>query len=91
MRPGPFAKLAVPLARQVDALCDRFDRACVADERPQIEDYLRQAPAEARTALLWELVRVELWYRRTRGERPTLDEYRRRFPEAVRLPELFPG
>jgi serine/threonine-protein kinase len=76
-------QLALPLARQVDRLCDRFERAWRAGERPRIEDYLAEGPAGTQEALLWELVRLDLWYRQGAGEEPAPEEYQRRFPGAL--------
>jgi hypothetical protein len=83
----PFDRLGLPLARQVDRICDRVEQAWVAGERPRIEDALAEVPAEARPALLWELVRLEVCYRQQRGEAPTPGEYHARFPPGAELPE----
>jgi serine/threonine protein kinase len=50
------------LARQVDAVCDRFEEACRAGERPRAEDYAHEVPELARPALLRELKRIEAAY-----------------------------
>jgi serine/threonine-protein kinase len=79
--------LPLSLEQSIDALCLRFESAWQAGERPAIEAYLAEAPAEARAALLRELLELELAYVRRAGERPTLDAYRRRFPEHAELLE----
>jgi WD40 repeat protein/serine/threonine protein kinase len=74
------ALLPLPLARQLDQVCDRFEGAWVAGGVPRIEDYLPGLPAPGRPALLHELLRIELEQRCRRGERPGPDEYGSRFP-----------
>jgi hypothetical protein len=65
----------------VDALCDAFDKAWAAGQRPAIEDSLGSVPVAARQLLLEELIRTELEWRCRRGEQPTAQEYRTRFPD----------
>jgi protein kinase-like protein len=66
-------------------LCDRFEAAWRAGHGPRIEDYLGEAPEPDRPALLHQLVALELELRRDRGESPTLQEYRSRFPDHADL------
>jgi serine/threonine protein kinase len=66
---------------RIDDVCDRFEAAWRAGRLPRIEDCLGETPEPERSALLGELLVVDLAYRRRRGERPTPEEYRRRFPE----------
>jgi hypothetical protein len=67
-------------ARHVDRVCDRFEAACKAGQRPRVEDYLADAPAPERAAFLLELVPLEIAYRLRRGDDPGTEEYRARFP-----------
>jgi serine/threonine-protein kinase len=69
--------------QRVDAISDRFEDAWKA--RPSIERFLSEAPQPDRTALLRELLRLDLEYRRGRGESPSREEYAQRFPENVEL------
>src|SRR5262249_22548716 len=78
-------QLPLALARQIDRVCDHFEEDWLAGRRPRVEDYLGQAPDEARPALVRELLRVELEQRRRAGERPAPDEYSSRFPEHLAL------
>jgi serine/threonine-protein kinase len=73
--------LPVEIARRVDEVCDRFEKAWKAGARPRIEDYVTQAgdPDDA-FYLLRELLLVELDYRHGAGERLRLTEYQARFP-----------
>ena len=69
------------LGGRVEAVCDRFEAAWKAGRRPPIEDYLGEVPEASQTALVHELLVLELAYRRRAGETPHPDEYLRRFPE----------
>jgi len=62
-----------------EQVCDRFEAAWRAGQRPQIEDYWGGAAAPGGPALLRELLAVELTYRLQLGESPRPDEYRARF------------
>jgi tetratricopeptide (TPR) repeat protein/tRNA A-37 threonylcarbamoyl transferase component Bud32 len=68
------------LAARLDPLCDRFESEWLAGGRPRLEDYLPLIEEPDRSALLWELLEVELHYRRRGGEQPTEEEYRGRLP-----------
>ena len=89
-RPGEDGFLSPSAGRRLDECCDRFEGAWVAGQAPRIEDFLTDAPAPERQALLRELLRLELDCRRRRGENPVADEYRQRFPEDVdQIESLF--
>jgi tetratricopeptide (TPR) repeat protein len=77
--------LSLPLARQVNAVCNRFERAWQAGQRPAIEEYLGDTQEPARSALLCELIALEVTYRQQAGEAPQAEEYQGRFP-SVSLP-----
>src|SRR5262249_50809297 len=68
-------------AERLDPVCDRFERAWKEGERPHLEDFLPEVDAADRSALLGELLALELEYRALRGEQPAAEEYHRRFPE----------
>jgi serine/threonine protein kinase len=77
--------------RRVDGACVRFEAAWRTNQRPRIEDHLGDRREPERSLLLRELLRLELDYRRQRGERPALDEYLSRFPQHTPLvSSLFP-
>src|SRR5215831_14380284 len=77
------------LAQRVDQACDRFEvawkGATGADQRPQIEPYLKEAPEPDRPVLLRELLLLDLDYRGDNGETPAAEEYQQRFPEYAAL------
>jgi serine/threonine-protein kinase len=84
--------LPLSTEREVDAACLRFEEAWKAGQRPRIEDYLGETSEPTRSALLDELLRLELEYRKRKGEQPTEEEYRSRFPEhGTLVRQVFAG
>jgi serine/threonine protein kinase len=80
------------LARQIDAVCDRFEAAWKTGPPPRLEHYLDAVAAPARPELLRHLLRVELAYRRLRGEQPRPQDYQARFPDdCALLDTVFAG
>ena len=77
--------LQLAQAREVNAICNRFETAWRRGDRPAIEDYLGSTPEPARSALLGELIELDIAYRQRAGETPRLDDYQARFP-SVSLP-----
>src|SRR5262245_53859242 len=69
MPPFEAARWEPPLALRIERVCNRFEAACKAGLRPQIEHYLAQTPEPDRLVLLGELLAVEAEYRQKRGER----------------------
>jgi serine/threonine-protein kinase len=72
--------VALSGARRVDRVCDAFESAWLAGRRPPIEEFLTDVPEPERPALLRELVRVDVAYRRKQGETPEPRDYADRFP-----------
>ncbi len=68
------------LSRRVNAACERFEADWRAGLRPEVEPHLEAVAEGERSAFFRELLSLELELRRTRGERPTTDDYRGRFP-----------
>jgi WD40 repeat protein len=64
------------LAEWVDQVCDRFEAAWKAGRRSRIEEYLEGVPEKERTALLHELVPLDVHYRRLAGDNPQIDDYK---------------
>jgi predicted ATPase/predicted Ser/Thr protein kinase len=70
----------VALAREVDALCDRFEDVLFRGETADLTSWL--PPTEPlRGAALFELARIELEYRLRAGETVRVEEYFARYPE----------
>src|SRR4051794_17237104 len=78
--PDPGKMPASRLLRVIEA-CERYEDDWRAGRRPRIEDFLGAEPGPMRSALLRELLAVELERRRRRGERPGPDESRARFSD----------
>ncbi len=70
-----------PPAPWLSRACEHFERAWRAGQRPRPEDHLGDLTEPERSLLLRELLRRELAFRHGDGERPTADEYARRFPD----------
>ncbi len=85
-------ELSLTTARHIDEVCSRFETALQARQAVQIESYLGDAAEPMRSALLRELVRLEIDYRVRRGDQPTVAEYRSRFPtHADAIASWFPS
>lgn len=67
--------------RQVNQICDLFEDEWKSATRPLIEGYLVEKTEPLRSALFKELLAVELEYRCRAGDRPSVVDYVRRFPE----------
>src|SRR5262249_24252330 len=61
---------ALSVLEEIDAVCDRFEAEWQSYSRPEIRSYLAEVQEGARRRLLRELLRVDIFYRRTRGEEP---------------------
>ncbi len=81
----PSNRLAVLELQQIDGVCDRFEKACRAGQRPDLAEFVNQVPARARSRLFRDLLSLELEYCRERGEQPDSRSYRERFPEFERV------
>jgi len=69
--------------QELDGICLAFEDEWLAGRRPVVEGYLRQVPPARRSALLKELLLLELDYRRSLHEEPCREDYVARFPDAV--------
>ena len=72
---------AFPLAdrNQIDAICLAFEDEWLTGRRPVLEAYLGRIDAACQSLLLQELLLLELDYRRSIRDEPTLDDYLARF------------
>jgi serine/threonine-protein kinase len=73
--------LSESLGRLVDQVCNRFEAAWQSGQRPRIAGHLSGWEGQPRTALLRELVLLDLDYRRAAGESPGPHDYLGPFPE----------
>jgi len=79
--PRSDRNLALGTARQIDHLCEQFERALQAGQPVTIESCLGEYSGLERSALLRELLALEVEYRLRRGQRPTPDDYLLRFEQ----------
>jgi serine/threonine-protein kinase len=75
----------------IDLACDRFEAEWRAGARPQIEPYLAELPEQARAGLACELLKLEIHYRRDRGDHIIPSDYTSRFPDHASLIETLLG
>lgn len=71
----------LPVSETMDRVCDLFEEAWVRHEKPDIGEYLTRVPDDEQPDLLCELVRLDVDYRRQRGDQPMISEYLSRFHE----------
>ena len=79
---------------RIDAVCDRFERAWRAGDRPELATFLAEdpGPPPARARLFHGLLTLEVEFRIGRGEIPDPRVYLDRFPEyATLIPAVFAG
>ena len=78
-----FDDLPENVLLQVNRLCNAYESACrtSSDVTPLLEDWLTELPDDYRMAGIWELLPVEVAYRRQRNESCDLADYRQRFPK----------
>jgi WD40 repeat protein len=73
--------LSESLGRLVDQVCNRFEAAWKAGTPPRIEDFLGDTPGPECAALLRELITLDVYYRRARGEDCWPEDYRAYLPD----------
>jgi tetratricopeptide (TPR) repeat protein len=82
--------LSLAAERRVDAVCQRFEAAWKSGTRPDLGNFLSSSTGAERSALLRELVLLDLEYRRHVGETPRPEEYLGQFPDSDdALSDLF--
>lgn len=81
MASPPDPSISIPLAQRIDAACDRYEEAWQRDEQPSLAETVRGWSADEQRPLLRELLPLDILYRRKRGETPSVEDYRRDFPE----------
>ncbi|HKD38453.1 MAG TPA: protein kinase, partial [Pirellulales bacterium] len=77
---GPVAADA-SLSARIDQLCDAFEAAWRGGAHPKIEDYLADAPEDARAQAFRELLELELAYCHRAGESANMEAICERFPQ----------
>ncbi len=72
--------LSLAVGRRIDKVCNDFECAWKAGLPPRIEDRLSDWDEPERTALVRELIHLDLSYRRRAGDECLTEEYLARFP-----------
>ena len=72
---------SVEVMLTLERACDAFEAAWQSGQRPSIEEVLHGVPEVGRRRLLYDLLALEIDYRRRLGERPAPGEYLQRFAE----------
>ena len=69
---------SLPLSVRIrlEPICERFEQAWQDGERPDVAVFLEGACDAERSALAWELLRLDAEYRRMKGETPVAEDYR---------------
>jgi serine/threonine-protein kinase len=70
---------------RLEEVCCRFEQSWQAGQRPLLEQLLGEADGAERLAVLRELLRLDVYYRRRAGEEPSAGDYVTRFPDAAAL------
>jgi hypothetical protein len=84
MNHHPVEPLSAAQAREIDHICDRFERAWKAGQmRPKLQEYLNGFDEPVRTALLRQLLLLDWDYRSRAGDAPSAELYREQFPGDV--------
>jgi WD40 repeat protein/serine/threonine protein kinase len=76
----PTGPLPPALEQVLDRVCDAFEAAWLAGTPPAIGEYLGGVAPEDRSALLQELILLDIHYRRHAGGEPQPADYLDRFP-----------
>jgi len=75
----------------IERIADQFESEWRSGSRPSVADSLEQIPVTMRATALGELVRLDVEYRRKKGESPSIAEYARQFPNSFPPPNDLPG
>jgi serine/threonine-protein kinase len=76
-----ISTISVAAARQIDAACDRWEKAWLAGRPDRSQDYLSNCEEALRPVLLRQLLLLEWEYRHQLGESVNLAKYINVFPE----------
>ena len=74
------AELSVAQLRRVDKVCAAFEDAWKSGQHPAIESYCSDVAEPERSAMLRELLLLDLDYHQRSGEAPSRADYNVRFP-----------
>jgi tetratricopeptide (TPR) repeat protein/tRNA A-37 threonylcarbamoyl transferase component Bud32 len=77
----PATGLPIEEGLLLDEACDVFEGKWRAGGRPDIHEAVMELPGSLRAVALRELIQLDVYYRRQRGESPLAGEYAARFSE----------
>ncbi len=77
--PRPANSTRWDARQRQEALCDEFESAWQHGRAPTLEDYVARVPLAEQADLLRELIELDVFYRRQRGESVQRGDYRHRF------------
>jgi eukaryotic-like serine/threonine-protein kinase len=80
-----FGALSLEAKERIDRICRAFEAAWQDGGKPRAEAFLGDATGAERSALLVELMLLDLDYRKRGGEQPSAEEYRVRLPQDENL------
>ena len=73
--------LPLSLEQKVDQVCTSFETAWKTGAQPLIEDHLAGLSDAEKPEVVRELILLDIFYRRQRGDACTAADYQTRFPE----------
>jgi eukaryotic-like serine/threonine-protein kinase len=73
--------LPVEAARELDQICNDFEMKWRSGTRPNIEATISVLSDSVRPVAVRELIQLDVFYRRQKGETPTSADYAARFPD----------
>jgi serine/threonine protein kinase len=79
--PGAVPDESVEEARKMEQVCDAFEAAWQAGQRPDIGAAVGAVSPDIRTKVCKELIGLDLFYRGKAGESPQVQDYADRFPD----------
>jgi serine/threonine protein kinase/WD40 repeat protein len=82
-RPQAGRSWSPALARHIEGVCNRFEAAWKAGQRPALEEFVRGTVEPERSELLRELLGLVLAYCSQSDDRPNLEAYLLRFAQDV--------
>ena len=80
-RPDSGESHAFPTLQRIDIACDEFETQWKQGQRPDIATHVEAVAQSDRPALVVELVRLDVDYRRLAGEKPEVADYIARYPQ----------
>lgn len=81
----PTDSLSFDLQQHIDQQCLAFEDSLLNEQSPSIEEYIAEESGPPRSALLYELLLVELDHHQRSGRSSSLNDYLLRFPDEANI------